>query len=99
MLHSLNNKRITITQNSLSTITNMNQTATNNTRSSSLFVKITRTAIKVVPWILLIRNLFYLVFGNASDGNSATSLAFSNFTGLGFSIVVQWATNSGYISA
>jgi hypothetical protein len=58
-----------------------------------------RTGIKIVPWLLLIHNLFYLVIGNTVDGKSGDSLALSNFIGLAFLVVIQWAINSGYVSA
>jgi hypothetical protein len=59
--------------------------------------KIIRTAINIVPWMLLVHNLFYVVFGNASDGNN--TLAFSNSLGLGYLIVIHWAIKHGYVYA
>jgi hypothetical protein len=58
-----------------------------------------KTAIKIVPWMLLIHNLFYLVLGNTVNGRFGDSLALSNFIGLAFLVIIRWAMNSGYISA
>jgi hypothetical protein len=58
-----------------------------------------RTAIKIVPWMLLIHNLFYLIIGNTVDGKSGDSLALSNFIGLAFLVVIRWAINNRYVSA
>jgi hypothetical protein len=58
-----------------------------------------RTGIKIVPWMLLIHNLFYLVIGNTVDGKSGDSLALSNVIGLAFLIIMRWAINNGYVSA
>jgi hypothetical protein len=60
--------------------------------------KVIRTVITLVSWILLVRNLFHMVFGNTSTGKSDTSLASSNFIGLSFLVVVQWRSNRGYVS-
>jgi hypothetical protein len=59
---------------------------------------IIRNTIKTMPWLLLVHNLLYLIFGNTS-ATSDNTLAFSNFIGIAFLISIQWAINGGYVSA
>jgi hypothetical protein len=76
----------------------MNKATSNITKPNSMSTKVIRTAITLIPWILLAHNPFHMVFGNTSTGGSDTSLAWNNLIGLSFLVVVQWASNRGYVS-
>jgi hypothetical protein len=72
----------------------MDTTSKNNTASDWII----RNTVKTLPWLLLIHNLSYLIFGNTS-ATSNNSLAFSNSIGMTYLIIIRWAINRGYVSA
>jgi hypothetical protein len=72
----------------------MDTTSKNNTTSNWII----RNTIKTLPWLLLIHNLSYLIFGNPS-ATSNNTLAFSNTIGMTYLIIIKWAINSGHVSA